>query len=292
MKEKSIFILIVFSISFLTCFSQENLLSLIEDDNNQELISATFKGTKIINLQSTKLTSKKELQFMISHRFGTINESLYGLYGLDHGSIRLSLDYGLNDWLNIGLARSSFNKIIDGSIKYRLLNQGKLLNFLSLQSSPVSIVGYSTIFINPIASSSDKELSISVERLNYLHQLIFARKISRSFSMQISPTILHYNLIEDASYNHDILALGVGSRYKITKSTSINFEWIPTFNNNSHYTNSLSFGVDIETGGHVFQLMATNSTGMYEQAFIAENTGIWKSGDIHLGFNITRRFSF
>jgi hypothetical protein len=53
----------------------------------------------------------------------------------------------------------------------------------------------------------------------------------------------------------------------------------------------LSIGFDIETGGHVFQLHFTNSTGMTERAFITNTTGDWGNGDIHFGFNISRLFT-
>ncbi len=277
---------------FFSAFSQDDLLDLINEDanKNSSVVFATFKGTKIINLQSIELTHKNELQFMISHRFGEIKGGTYDLYGLDYGEIRLSLDYGLLDWLNIGLARSSNGKIIDASVKYKIFHQGK--GIVNNMISPFSIVGYSSIFLDPVDPSLDRKLSFHTSRLSYVHQLLIARKLSRNFSLQFSPTIFHYNAVKDSADSHDIIALGFGGRYKFTSSTSINFEWIPTYNNLSEYTNSVSLGVDIETGGHVFQLMLTNSLGMNEKAFIAENRGTWDNNNIHLGFNITRRFSF
>ena len=137
-----------------SAFSQDDLLDLINEDanKNSSVVFATFKGTKIINLQSIELTHKNELQFMISHRFGEIKGGAYDLYGLDYGEIRLSLDYGLLDWLNIGLARSSNGKIIDASVKYKVFHQGK--SIVNNMISPFSIVGYSSIFLDPLGLRS------------------------------------------------------------------------------------------------------------------------------------------
>jgi hypothetical protein len=55
--------------------------------------------------------------------------------------------------------------------------------------------------------------------------------------------------------------------------------------------NPLSIGFDIETGGHVFQLIFTNSVAMIEKGFIGETTGNWLKGGIHFGFNISRVFT-
>ena len=282
-------------------FNADDLFYLLnnEDEKEEVLVSAIFKGTKIINLQSVELTNEQELQFIISHRFGTINSGIMDLYGLDYGSIRMSFDYGIKDWINIGVARSSYGKIIDGSIKYELLHQGKILNLGKLTSSPVSIVGYSAIYIDPVDWRDPNRLNFSTSRLSYVNQLHIARKFNKNLSIQLSPTLLHYNMVPKIGEENDLFALGIGSRYKINGSVSLNLEYIPVFQRSFPDTlgipkkrNSLSIGVDIQTGGHVFQLMLTNSIGMYDESFVGGNTGTWKNGDIHFGFNITRPFSF
>ena len=280
--------------------NSEDLFDLLADkDDDETLVTAVFKGTKIINLESVKLTKERELQFIISHRFQTINSGIIDFYGLDHGTIRMSLDYGLKDWFNIGLARSSYTKVIDGSIKYEILPQGKILNLGFIKSSPISIVGYSAVYVDPIDSSHPDRLSFSTSQISYINQLHLARKFNTNLSVQLSPTLLHYNMVTRIGEKNDLFALGIGSRYKINRSVSINLEYIPVFQNSlddlvgvDKKINSFSIGFDIETGGHVFQLMLTNSTGMYAESFVGGNTGTWKNGDIHFGFNITRPFSF
>ena len=87
-------------------------------------------------------------------------------------------------------------------------------------------------------------------------------------------------------------ALGIGGRYKVNRSVSVNSEWIPILDKEEGTVNSFSLGCDIETGGHVFQLFLTNSTKMYERGFINETLGEWGDGGVHFGFNISRVFNF
>lgn len=279
MKLFTIFLLLFF-IS-VTLFGQDNLLDHFNNDDEENIVFATFKGTKVINLQSVEMSEKNELQFIISHRFGTLNSGIYNLFGLDYGKIRLSLDYGLTDNIDIGIARSSFDKIIDASTKIKIISQGK-------NNSPVSLVTYSSLFLDP---SESNKIDYFIQRLSYVNQLIIARKFNPNFSFQISPSFIHYNLVRIGSQDHDLLAIGFGGRYKFNKSISFNIEWIPLISELENM-NSLSFGFDIETGGHVFQLLLSNSTAMYETGFITQNHDSWKDAGVHFGFNISRVFNF
>ena len=56
------------------------------------------------------------------------------------------------------------------------------------------------------------------------------------------------------------------------------------------YQSPLSAGIDIETGGHVFQLHFSNAVGMNERAYIAQTSGDFFKGDIRFGFNLSRLF--
>ncbi|MBX2974084.1 MAG: hypothetical protein KF797_13390, partial [Flavobacteriales bacterium] len=129
-------------------------------------------------------------------------------------------------------------------------------------------------------------------RLSYSWQMILGRKFSEGFSMQITPGVVHRNLVEAASDRNDLVNIGVGARVKLTKRLALNGEYFHVLREEvPQFTNSLSVGFDIETGGHVFQLHFTNSTGMFERAYITETTGKWGDGDIHFGFNISRVFT-
>ena len=275
----------IFSLTLLFSFflnsvsSQDHLFDFIEEDSEDYDVFATFKGIKIVNLQSVEMTEKNEMLFVISHRFATINSGIDDLFGLDYGRIRMSLDYGITDHINVSLGRSSYDKVIDLSSKFKFIHQSK-------NSFPVSIGYYTSISFSP-----SSQLNKFSDQFSYLHQLILARKFNSNFSLQLSPLIIHYNLREVEFDSNDVLALGIGSRYKINKSVSVNLEYIPLITSTTN-SNSLSLGFDIETGGHVFQLLFSNSTAMYETGFVSQNYEKWIDGGVHFGFNITRVFNF
>jgi predicted porin len=130
-------------------------------------------------------------------------------------------------------------------------------------------------------------------KLYHTFQLIIGRKFSEGFSLQLSPTLVHRNLVATKAEENDVLALGVGGRIKLGKRTSLNAEYIYVLPDqiDQRFHNSLSLGFDIETGGHVFQLHFTNSRSMVEKGFIAETEGDWGDMGVHFGFNVSRVFN-
>ena len=265
--------------------AQDDLFSLLEVEDTPQEVTATFKGTRIINGQSVELPAKGNLQFLIEHRFGTINSGAYELWGLDQAQMRMSFDYGLTNNTAIGLARNSFQKTFEASIKSRLVRQ-KMNG-----GSPISITSYNAVFANSIRWANPERANLFSSRLSYAHQIMIARKFNSSLSLQLTPSLIHRNLVDKKDINNDYVALGIGGRYKLTKRVSLNAEYFYQFKRlNELFENSLSIGFDIETGGHVFQLHVTNSQGMFERAFIGETTGKWSAGDLYFGFNISRVF--
>lgn len=265
--------------------AQDDLFSLLELEDTPQEVTATFKGTRIINGQSVELPAKGNLQFLIEHRFGTINSGAYELWGLDQAQMRMSFDYGLTNNTAIGLARNSFQKTFEASIKSRLVRQ-KING-----GSPISITSYNAVFANSIRWANPERANLFSSRLSYAHQIMIARKFNSSLSLQLTPSLIHRNLVDKKDINNDYVALGIGGRYKLTKRVSLNAEYFYQFKRlNELFENSLSIGFDIETGGHVFQLHVTNSQGMFERAFIGETTGKWSAGDLYFGFNISRVF--
>lgn len=265
--------------------AQDDLFSLLEVEDTPQDVTATFKGTRIINGQSVELPAKGNLQFLIEHRFGTINSGAYELWGLDQAQMRMSFDYGLTNNTAIGLARNSFQKTFEASIKSRLVRQ-KING-----GSPISITSYNAVFANSIRWANPERANLFSSRLSYAHQIMIARKFNSSLSLQLTPSLIHRNLVDKKDINNDYVALGIGGRYKLTKRVSLNAEYFYQFKRlNELFENSFSIGFDIETGGHVFQLHVTNSQGMFERAFIGETTGKWSAGDLYFGFNISRVF--
>jgi hypothetical protein len=285
---------IYFNIAMLLCFSvvlwgqEEDLLALLGEEETVDYTFATFKANRIINLHSVENTAKGVLDVKISHRFGELNGGFYELFGIDQANIRIGGDYGINDRLMIGGGRSNFEKTYDAFIKYKLLRQSS-----GKQKMPFTLSALSTIAVKTVNFQDPNRENYFSSRLYYTYQLLLGRKFSESFSLQLTPTMVHRNLVKTVQEKNDVYALGVGGRLKLTKRLSINSEYIYIFPEQlaSEYRNSLSLGLDIETGGHVFQLHFTNSTSMIEKGFVTETNGEWLKGDIHFGFNVSRVIS-
>ena len=291
-RKMSRFVLVfILAISSFSLSAQEDdLLALLEEEEEEtvDYTYATFKANRIINLHSVENTSKGVLDIKISHRFGFLNSGISDLFGLDQASIRIGADYGITDRLMAGFGRSSYQKTYDGFLKYKLLRQSKGAKVMPITASFLTSMTVKTIpFQNP------DRVNYFTSRLYYVFQVMIARKFSESVSFQISPTLVHRNLVRTSSENNDVYSLGLGGRMKLTKRTSLNLEYIYVFPDQlaPGYRNSLSIGFDIETGGHVFQLHFTNSTSMIEKGFVTETVGNWANGDIHFGFNVSRVFT-
>lgn len=266
----------------------EDLLALLGEVEHTEYIYATFKANRIINLHSVENTSKGVLDIKISHRFGFLNGGIYELFGLDQASIRIGGDYGINDWLMIGLGRSSFEKTYDGFTKVKLLRQSKGKKNMPVTASLLASTAITTVeFQNP------DRVNYFTSRMFFTFQALIGRKFNNSLSLQLSPSMVHRNLVKMNTEANDVYSLGIGGRIKLNKRTSFNAEYIYVLPDQlaPGYKNSFSVGFDIETGGHVFQLHFTNSTSMIEKGFITESTGNWFDGDIHFGFNVSRVFT-
>jgi hypothetical protein len=130
-------------------------------------------------------------------------------------------------------------------------------------------------------------------RLAYTYQLIVGRKFSKRFSLQLSPTVVHRNLVKTTIEKNDVYALGAATRIKLSNRLALNAEYVYVLPDQlaPGYRNSFSIGFDIETGGHVFQLHFTNSTSMIEKGYITETVGDWGDMGVHFGFNVSRVFT-
>ncbi|OEK07712.1 hypothetical protein A8C32_16800 [Flavivirga aquatica] len=266
-------------------FSQDDLLKEIDSDINSQYATAAFKGLKIVNFESTKLVAKNTLAFIVSHRFGSIENGIDSFFGLDDAVTRLNFVYGINDRLNIGLSRSSFLKTYQGSIKYRLFRQQG-------NGFPFTIVSFNSVLINTALEKDNFPRLEFEHRLGYNTQLLISRKVNTQLSLELAPTFFHDNLVSVKEQDNAQFALGLGSRYKISKRLSLNADYGLHLNraSNSPFNNPLSIGLDIETGGHVFQMHFTNAKGMNTNTFLGQSFGDWSDGDIFFGFNLSRTF--
>lgn len=255
---------------------------------------ATFKSFRIVNQHSIEHLKKKHLLFIISHRFDRIDKGFYDMFGLDQAQIRLGLDYGVTDWLQIGVGRSTFEKTFDGYAKLRLLRQSK-----GSKKMPVSLSLFGGTYINSLKdqliAGVPEGKSIGFEnRVSYATQVIIARKFNSWLSLQLTPAMIHRNYVQSAQDNNTVFALNTAARVKISNRVAITgeYSYLPTGQIKSTRYNAAALGVDIETGGHVFQLHLTNARPMIEKGFIAGTNDDIGDGGIYFGFNIVRTFSF
>ena len=271
--------------------AQADLLGQLEQDSRKnaptQLVDATFKSTRLINGHTIQTPGEGTLVFLISHRFGAINSGPSEFFGLDAATLRLGLEYGVTNRLEIGIGRSSLDKTIDGFVKYKAIQQTT-----GARAVPVSVTLFGSTALTTLAYYDGVDRTLGL-RTAYTYQALVARKFNTDLSLQLMPTLIHRNLVLGEGENNDVYALGGGGRYKLTKRLSLNAEYYYLLSKYTadHFHNSIALGVDIETGGHIFQLHITNSRGMIEKQFISETTGNFFKGDIFLGFNVNRNFT-
>lgn len=269
---------------------ESDLFDVFEESAQSEVVYATFKGTQLINASTNETPGEGVLQFMMAHRFGSFNDDyLYNFFGLDNAQVRMQLDYGVTDRLNIGIGRSSFLKVADGFVKYQLLQQQK-----GTKTVPVSITLHSsTNYRN--ARYTDGIDHATSDRLSYMHQAIIARKWNRKLSTLVSPSVVHFNLVPTAQDPNTTAHITLGARYKISNRMAFTGESTllsnREFSSGKRYTTPFALGVDIETGGHVFQLHISNTRAMNGPYWMARNPYIASNGGLFLGFNISRVFT-
>lgn len=288
MKSK-LFLLLAAAIALQSSVkAQDDMLKGIEDSTpKKERVTNAFKSSRVINGQSMEFIGAGVLDFRILHRFGPVNGGVDQFFGLDQASMRMGFDYGISKNISIGIGRTTFKKELDGFIKYRPIWQTK-----GPGGSPVSVVLVAGMAIQTGKNTDPAKTVTFNSRVGYYYQAIVGRKFTQRLTLQVSPTLVHRNEVVLADEN-DVYAVGLGGRYKITRSLAFVVDYFYVANGLPHSTgtNPLSVGVDIETGGHVFQLHFSNTSGMNERAFITETTNKWGKGDIQFGFNLSRVFT-
>jgi hypothetical protein len=280
-------IILLLIVAPIAAFAQDDLLGELEKGSKPEVeyTFATFKGTRLGNGHTVETKNAGSLEFIFQHRFGAISGGAYEMFGLDDAYVRLGLDYGITDNLSVSISRNSTDKTMDGYLKFKALRQSS-----GAKNFPVTVTVLAGIAYKLSPKEFDEDSGLeNVDRLSYTGQLLIARKFSTRFSFQLMPTLIHKNLVEYNEVN-DQFALGLGGRLKLTKSVALTCEYYHNFNlpDNDQALdpeymryNAVAFGIDIETGGHVFQLLLTNAIGLTERAFITETKDDFFGGDIH-----------
>lgn len=295
--------------------AQDDLDKMLEEmvpKNDSLPVTATFKSTQIINGQSIETMHKKELIFIVMHRFGDIAGSFGGIqtfYGLDNSSdILIGFDYGLSNRFSIGFGRAkgapngtstSQHQLFYLKPKYRLIRQS------ADNRIPLSV----TLFGNGVISGMDKSNVATSDagfqkfsdRMSFVAQAIIARKFSDQLSLALLPTYVRRNYVSFMDMNNT-MALGIGGRMKFSKRMAVIADYFLTFRSpeskeyfleqkDFRFYNPLGIGLEIETGGHVFNFIFTNATAILENQFIPSTSSTWTKGGFRWGFSITRRFT-
>ena len=300
-------LLILLGLLTISVSAQDDLMNMLEGEMEAEKapekVIATFKGTRLINTQTIQTTKKRTLEFNIAHRFGNMDildksgtgVGKHTLYGLENASnIRFSFDYGITDKLSVGWGRSKKNEHIDAHVKFRFLEQKR-------NGIPISVAYFANAAVSPVAKIPEDKFE---NRMSYVHQFIIASKLTRGISLEVLPTFVHRNYVDQTILHlennsvdeNDLIAIGFAGRFKITKRLSFVVDYFYTFSEfrdaNNGFSDALGVGVEIETGGHVFHINVTNSSGLIENDIIPSTNSDWGKGVYKLGFNISRVFSF
>ncbi|MFM7015225.1 MAG: DUF5777 family beta-barrel protein [Bacteroidota bacterium] len=290
-KSAALLAIVVLMVSLTTNAQDKNWKT---DNSDTSKFSKTFYNSRLINFHTVEVCNKRTMELRISHRFGAINGGPREAWGLDGGAnIRIGLDYSLDGRLMVGIGRSSFQKMYDGFAKYRLVRQTKD------GSTPVSVTLFSSAYYihlkdpNKTANGFDKYEYSPWSRYSFTHEIIVARKFNDKFSLQVAPFFIHYNLVDKITDRNDVYGVASALRYKVAKRFAITAEYGLCLNNYTRdtYYNSMGIGFEIETGGHVFQVHFTNSTGITENQYLPFTNTKWTNAGIRLGFNLTRAFS-
>lgn len=276
-------LLLAFLLFPLLTFAQDDLLAGIDSVPANQTVESAFKALKIVNIESTKLAAKKDFYFIVAHRFSSVKDGFEGFFGLDNAVTQIKFLYGLTDWLTVAVGRSE--QAYDVSGKIRIAPQ-------TTNGLPVSIVTFNSVAFNNVLKESNYPRMKFEDRMIYVSQLLISRKFNDKLSLELAPTFFHENFVIEDNQDNSQLAIGMGGRYKIAKRWSINMDYAVHTNraSNSQFNNPLSVGVDLETGGHVFQMHFSNSQGIHEAGFLGQTTGDWAKGDIFFGFNLVRVF--
>lgn len=267
-----------------TLIAQEDLLKDIDSTSSSKTkVESAFKALKIVNIESTKLAAKGDFYFIVAHRFGSIKDGFEGAYGLDNAVTQLKFVYGVSDWFTISAARSEL--AYDFSGKFLIKSQED-------NGFPIAIAAFSSLAFNNTLKESNFPKMEFENRLIYVSQLLISRKFNSKLSLEVAPTFFHENFVIDDNQENSQFAIGMGGRYKIAKRWSINVDYAAHLNrsDSSPFKNPLSVGVDLDTGGHVFQMHFSSSQGIHEAGFLGNTTGDWTKGDIFFGFNLLRVF--
>lgn len=253
-----------------------------------------FSGWKVVNLPTTRMVDGRTWLFLIGHRFNPELSAGYdAFYGLDgSSSIFLSMGYAPTNDLLFVLGRSNAADNVELQGKYRLMEQ-------TLDGSrPVSAAVHAAV--NWVTDETAGRDRLSSDAFKVSGQLVLSRELSRSLGILVAPGVL-LNPAEDAPDDGALVTVGLGTRWRFYQNLSLVAEWVPIVTGYTRTTNafgrdnrfdSWGGGLEIAVGGHIFQIVLTNSVGLTTDQYLrGGDLDIWDA-DLRLGFNIFRLLRF
>jgi hypothetical protein len=258
-------------------------------------VKNTFESIYLFDNQTSLVPIKGTFEMDIQHRFGTVKNGYTDLYGLYAPSnIRIGFAYSPIKKLYVGFGFAKIRLTWDGSVKYAILQQMKD------GGSPINL----TYFGNVAVDTRGKENFVnSIDRFSFFHQLILSRKINSALSVQVSPSLSHFNAVEGyvntggdivGKMKHDHIAVAFGGRYKVTSAMAImvNYDQPITKHTTNNPHPNISLGIELSTSAHAFQIFAGNYSSIIPQLNNMYNRNDYKNGEFLIGFNITRLWNF
>lgn len=253
----------------------------------EKLERPAFESAGLIDNPTNVVFSKNTLEIQMQHRFGQINSTsgndLIGIYGA--ANIRIGVAYTIVDRIAVGFGTTKDKVLQDFNLKGAILQQTRS------NKVPLSITYYGNLTVD--ARKPEGRFYYIQHRYSFFNQIIFAKRFSPEFSMQIAPSISHFNKVEEGMDN-DMIGLAFGARLKVTSGTALIIDYSQPLSNfaKNNPKPGLSFGFEFGTSAHTFQLFATNYWGIVPQQNYMYNQNDFFDGDILIGFNITRNYNF
>ncbi|MEP6675470.1 MAG: DUF5777 family beta-barrel protein [Ferruginibacter sp.] len=289
-------------LSLLTFFSIQLTAQDVVTDSTQpgpvakrKAIKNTFESNWIQDNQTVMVPIKGTFEMDIQHRFGVVKNGYKDLFGIYAPSnIRIGFSYVIKNKLQLGMGFTKDRLQWDVNGKYAIIKQDKTGGW------PVSISWFGNIVID----TRPKENFVnSGDRLSYFNQLLIARKLTDKFSVQVAPSLSHYNNIDgytDANgkiqpkMKNDHFAVALMGRYKMTQKTNlmVNYDQPITQHPMDNPHPNISFGLEMITSSHAFQVFFSNYHNITPQSNNFFNQNDYTKGQFLIGFNITRLWNF
>lgn len=240
-----------------------------------------FWTPTLITQATTEHLPSRNLNVTIMHSFGiATNEVVRDFFGFDNvQNVRLGIDVGLTDRWSLGVGRSSQLNVVDMRTKFALMRQ----DIAGTKPVSISLKGDLGIITQENGRSPSDDTSI-------LASAVISRKFSDAYSLQVTPMYAHFNRFREAGKT-GLFSVGVGSSIHLSNRFAVTAEYYPVLGDRIAGTkNAFSLGLNIQTGGHVFQLFFTSTEWHLEQYVLSNNDNQFWSGDFRFGFNVNRIF--